>query len=90
LVKARPHREPPDPNLNVEFVPVLECGDAVTLMLAQGTLEDAGIPYVIKNLRFGIPLLEYRASIADVPCTLQVPRVRSRHAHALLTPLESS
>jgi hypothetical protein len=87
LVSALPEPpQPPDPNALLDLVTVLECSNSVSMSLAQGTLDDAGIPYVINGLAFG-PNLEYRPSIADIPCRIQVAGDRADQARELLAPL---
>jgi hypothetical protein len=72
-----------------DLVTVLECGNSVQLGLAEGTLEEAGIPYLLNGQRFG-PTSKTRAFMAftgDVPFRLQVARDRATEAHALLAHL---
>jgi hypothetical protein len=78
------HRAAPDSAL--ELVTVLECDSSVSVSLAQGTLDEAGIPYLINGLPWG-PLMEYRPSIADVPCRIQVAKDKADQARVLLEPL---
>ncbi len=72
-----------------ELVTVLEIGNSVQLGLAEGTLEEAGIPYLLNGQRFG-PTSKTRAFMAftgDVPFRLQVARDRAAEAQALLANL---
>ena len=85
---------PPDPvhanpKCSVDLITVLECPDSVAYSLARAALEEAGIPYTINDLAYGMHMLDYD-SCADVPCRFQVAKEDEREARTLLAPLTLS
>jgi hypothetical protein len=83
----------PDPSPNstqdLELVTVLVASNLTELALAQGILEDSGIPYLLNGRKWG-PVSKYRTSMAfmgDAPLTIQVASDRAPEARALVAPL---
>jgi hypothetical protein len=87
LVEALPAPEAPDPGAKLDLVTVLHCKDSVALALAKGSLDEAGIEYLV-NSQLSVTVPGSRAyAWESLPCTIKVARARAKEARALLAPL---
>jgi Putative prokaryotic signal transducing protein len=86
-----PHRPATAPH-DLELVPVLECENSVKLALAEGLLEDAGIPYLLNGRVWGVgsKFRPPKPYLLMEPFTIQVPNDRADEARALLAHLSES
>jgi Putative prokaryotic signal transducing protein len=89
-VRQRPSPTPQD----LELVAILECENSVKLALAEGILDDAGIPYFV-NSRWWGPVSKHRANYVkalggEFPLRIQVASDRAAEARALLAHLSES
>ena len=78
---------------DLEIVAILECKDSTKLALAEGLLEDAGIPYFLHGRLWGLATNSYHpsslrlSSKLPAPLTIQVLRDQEAEARALLAHL---
>jgi hypothetical protein len=76
---------------DVELVTILETTDATQLALAEGLLEDAGIPYLLNGSKWG-PVSKIRAMPAltgDAPFQIQVARHQAAAAEERIAHLRN-
>ena len=74
-----------------DLTTILVCKDPVQLALAQGILDDAGIPYILNSRSWG-PVSNVRAAYVtafglDAPFTVQVATERAAGASELVAHL---
>src|SRR5437588_254892 len=83
-----PRRQPGDAaDVAPEFVEVLQCDDSLAVALARGTLDDAGILYLLNN-KIPLSVTGDRASLwLAMPCSIKVGHADEKRARALLEPL---
>ena len=85
LLEGTPPPEPATFDPALDLVVALETNDAILLSMAQGLLEDAGIPFFVLN--------QITRLVSDVDpflhkwVRLQVPRDREAEARELVEPL---